>query len=220
MSAAGLFITIEGGEGAGKSTQARLLAARLEAAGRRVTLTREPGGTAAGDEIRRLLLDPNGSVSPVTELLLYEASRAELVASVIAPALARGDTVLCDRFCDSTVAYQAHGRGLDEATVRALNGTATGGLTPDLTVYLALPVEEAVSRARSGGADRIEGEPLEFHRRVISGFEAIAAAEPARVLRIDASGTAEAVAERVWDAVSAHSAVAAHPAMRPLPQAE
>jgi dTMP kinase len=211
VSAGGLFMTIEGGEGAGKSTQARLLAGRLEAAGARVTLTREPGGTAVGDEVRRLLLDPDGEMSPTAELLLYEASRAELVAAVIAPALAGGGTVLCDRFCDSTIAYQAFGRGLGEDVVRALNVTATGGLRPDLTVYLALPVEEAVSRARSGGADRIEGEPLEFHRRVIAGFEAIAAAEPERVLRVDASGDAGAVSERVWAAVSAH------PAMRAMP---
>jgi dTMP kinase len=211
MSVAGLFITMEGGEGVGKSTQVRLLAERLEAAGARVTLTREPGGTAVGDQIRRFLLDPDGRMAPVTELLLYEASRAELVGAVIVPALERGGTVLCDRFCDSTIAYQAFGRGLGADMVRALNEAATGGLCPDLTVYLSLPVEEAVSRARSGGVDRIEGEPLEFHRRVIEGFEAIAAAEPGRVLRIDAGGTAGTVSDRVW------AAVVAHPATRALP---
>jgi len=197
----GHFITMEGGEGVGKSTQARLLAAALRAAGLIVLETREPGGTPAGDRIRALVLDPAATVAPVTELLLYEASRAQLVAEVIEPALEAGTTVLCDRFYDSSTAYQAYGRGLDATMVAGLNAAATGGLTPDVTVYLALPVGEAMPRATAGGADRIEGEPHDFHQRVLDGFEAIAAADPARVVRVDASGTPERVAECVWAAV-------------------
>lgn len=205
----GVFITIEGGEGVGKSTQARLLAERLRAAGSTVIRTREPGGTPVGDRIRALVLDPEAHMSPATELLLYEASRAELVSAVIEPALARGETVVCDRFFDSTTAYQSYGRGLDADIICALNATATGGLRPDVTVYLALALEDAMPRATHGGADRLEAESLEFHAKVIAGFEAIAADEPGRVLRVDARGGVDEVAERVWAAVSAHAALAA-----------
>ena len=205
----GLFITIEGGEGVGKSTQARLLAERLRATGAAVLETREPGGTPVGDGIRELLLHSGCDVAPVTELLLYEASRAEIVARVIAPALQRGEVVVCDRFFDSTTAYQAHGRGLDAASVRALNLEATSGLRPDVTVLLALDLDEAMRRATHGGADRMESESLDFHRRVIEGFEAIAAAEPGRFIRVDAAGAPDVVAERVWDALTVHPAVVA-----------
>jgi len=207
MAARGVFITMEGGEGVGKSTQGRLLADALRAAGLAVLETREPGGTPAGDRIRELLLDPDAHIAPIAEVLLYEASRAELVADVIGPALAGGTTVLCDRFYDSTTAYQAFGRGLDMDMVRALNSAATNGLSPDITVYLALPVEDAMPRATVGGADRIEGESHDFHVRVLRGFEAIAAAEPGRVLRVDASGTPQEVARRVLTAVAAHPAL-------------
>lgn len=199
----GLFITMEGGEGVGKSTQGRLLASALRDAGLSVLETREPGGTPAGDRIRALVLDPTATVAPVTELLLYEASRAQLVAEVIEPALAAGTTVLCDRFYDSSTAYQAYGRGLDAAMVAGLNAAATGGLVPDVTIYLALPVGEAMPRATASGADRIEGESHDFHQRVLDGFEAIAAAEPSRVVRVDATGTPEQVSRRVWAAVHA-----------------
>jgi dTMP kinase len=203
----GIFITIEGGEGVGKSTQSRLLANRLRDAGLTVLETREPGGTPTGDRIRALLLDPAAHISPAAELLLYEASRAQLVSEVIRPALDAGTTVLCDRFYDSTTAYQAFGRGLDAETIHGLNAAATGGLTPDITVYLALPVQDAMPRATRGGADRIEGEPPDFHHRVLAGFEAIVAAEPDRVVRLGAAGTPEEVAARVWDVVSQHRAV-------------
>jgi dTMP kinase len=207
VTAHGVFITIEGGEGVGKSTQARLLVDRLHAAGATVLRTREPGGTPVGDRIRELLLDPAARMAPSTELLLYEASRAELVSTVIEPALARGESVVCDRFYDSTTAYQAYGRGIDAELIHALNMTATGGVRPDATVYLALPVEDAMPRATHGGADRMEAESLDFHRRVVEGFEAIAAAEPGRVLRIDARGDVCDVAARVWSAVAGHPAV-------------
>jgi len=202
----GLFITIEGGEGVGKSTQARLLAERLRAAGATVLEVREPGGTPTGDRIRAILLDPSVTMEPRTELFLYEAARAELTATVIVPALARGEVVVCDRFFDSSTAYQGHGRGLGADTVRDLNLAATGGVRPDLTVLLDLETGEALRRATTGGADRIEAESLDFHRAVIAGFAGIAAAEPLRVVRVDASGTVEEVAECVWAAVGAHPA--------------
>lgn len=204
----GIFITIEGGEGAGKSTQMRLLVERLREAGQDVVATREPGGTPVGDRIRELVLDPAEHMAPTTELLLYEASRSELVNAVIEPALARGEFVVCDRFYDSTTAYQAYGRGLDADVICALNMNATGGLRPDVTVYLALDPDTAMPRATRGGADRIESAPDDFHRRVAAGFEAIAAAEPDRVLRIEASGAIDEVAARVWDAVASHPAAA------------
>jgi dTMP kinase len=207
----GVFITMEGGEGVGKSTQARLLAERLRAAGATVTEAREPGGTPVGDRIRELLLDPTAHMSPATELLLYEASRAEIVASIIEPALARGEVVVCDRFYDSTTAYQAYGRGLDVDLICALNWNATGGLRPDVTVYLALPLGAAMPRAIHEGADRIESESLAFHAKVIDGFEQIAAGEPERVLRVDAHGGVDEVAARVWAAVSAHPALVSVP---------
>lgn len=202
----GLFITIEGGEGVGKSTQMRLLAERLVALGHDVLTTREPGGTAVGDAIRDLLLDPESVIAPVTELLLYEASRAELVAQVIAPALERGEFVVCDRFFDSTTAYQAYGRGLDLDTVRSLNLAATAGLAPDVTLLLDMELDEAMDRATRGGADRIEAQSREFHERVIEGFRASAAAEPQRWVVVDASGAPEQVAERVWSSLSGSAA--------------
>lgn len=204
----GVFITIEGGEGVGKSTQSLLLAGRLRLAGATVLQTREPGGTPVGDRVRELLLDPAAVMDARTELFLYEASRAELTARVIAPALERGEAVICDRFYDSTTAYQSFGRGIGAHAVRDLNLAATVGLVPDVTVLLMLDLDEAMRRATAGGADRIEGEGLDFHRRVIEGFEAIAAAEPERFVRVDASGDPAEVGERVWEALFVHPAVA------------
>jgi len=202
----GLFITIEGGEGVGKSTQMRLLAERLRALGLPVLTTREPGGTVVGDGIRSLLLDPASQIAPRTELFLYEASRAELVAEAIAPALEQGAFVICDRFFDSTTAYQAYGRGLDLEMVLMLNLAATGGLIPDVTLLLVHELEDSMERATSGGADRMELQSVDFHRRVIAGFETLAASEPDRFRTIDAAGTPGEVAERVWVALSAHPA--------------
>ncbi|MDO8963751.1 MAG: dTMP kinase [Coriobacteriia bacterium] len=214
LTVRGLFVTVEGGEGVGKSTQARALAERFRHAGRDVLETREPGGTPVGDRIRSLLLDPDAEMAPRTELFLYEASRAELTATVIAPALDRGTVVVCDRFYDSTTAYQAFGRGLDRAEVEALNLSATGGLRPDVTVLLtadpsggSLDVEATLRRATHGGADRMERESLDFHRRVHEGFLTIAGAEPERFVVVDASGTVDEVAAAVWAALSCHLAV-------------
>src|SRR5574341_16394 len=196
---AGLFITFEGGEGSGKTTQLKALLAHLRAEGRDAVETRDPGGTPIGKQIRSLLLNPaNGGMEAVAELLLYEASRAQLVREVIRPALAAGRIVLCDRFADSTVAYQGLGRGLDLGLIQALNAMATDGLRPDLTLLLDLDPEAGLARVGqrvnppADRHDRIEGEVLGFHQRVRAGYLAIAAAEPDRVVLLDAShGMAE-----------------------------
>ena len=198
MSDRGLFITFEGGEGGGKSTQLHLLEHRLEAAGRRVRVLREPGGTAVGESVRAILLDPEHTgLDSTAELLLYEASRAQLVAEVIEPALAAGEVVLCDRFFDSTTAYQGYGRDLPLDRIRELNLIATGGLVPDRTIVLDIEPELGLERATTQGADRLEGESHAFHERVREGFLALAEVEPDRVRVVDASGSPEEVAERV-----------------------
>ena len=203
MSERGVFITFEGGEGCGKSTQLRILARRLEAAGVPVRSLREPGGTVVGEAVRGLLLDPETTgLDAFAELLLYEASRAQLVAEVIEPALESGEIVLCDRFADSSMAYQGHARGLPLVEVAALNDIATGGLSADRTVLLDIEPALGVRRATYEGADRLEGEDLAFHERVRAGFLAIAAEEPDRVRVVDASGDVETVAARVFAALS------------------
>jgi len=193
-----VFITLEGGEGVGKTTQQALLALQLRQAGYPCLCTREPGGTALGRALREILLhgDP---LTPLAELFLYAADRAEHVQKCILPALAAGQVVVCDRFTDSTLAYQGYGRGLDLEKIRQLNHLATGGLQPHLTLWLDLPPE--VGLARSGLADRLEQERLEFHRRVHQGFQALAAAEPQRIVRIDAGGSPLEVAARIWSVV-------------------
>ena len=209
MSAPGTFITFEGGEGTGKSTQIRLLAERLEAAGVIVRVLREPGGTVVGEAVRRILLDPDHAEMGVSaEILLYEASRAQLVEQVIRPALAAGEVVLCDRFSDSTTAYQGYARGVDLARIAELNRAATGGLVPDRTLVLDIDPAVGITRATAETTDRLESEDLAFHSRVREGFLAIAAEEPARVGVIDASGTAEQVAERVVAALTDLAALA------------
>jgi dTMP kinase len=202
----GLFITLEGGEGAGKSRQAEALAARLSARGLKVTKTREPGGTELGERLRRLLLDLPAKgeppVDPLTETLLFAAARAELAATVIAPAIARGEAVVCDRFADSTAAYQGFGRGVDLALIDELNAVATAGVTPDLVVLLDLPVEAGL--ARSGGArDRFEQEELAFHERVRAGYQQLAARDSDRWLIVDAAQPPEAVTDAIWPRVEA-----------------
>lgn len=179
----GIFITFEGGDGAGKSTQIRFLARLLENAGREVLRLREPGGTAVGEALRRVVLDPaHESMSDRAELLIYEAARAQIVDEVIKPALARGAVVLCDRFFDSTVAYQGAGRGLDGAFIEAANRFACAGLAPDATVLLRASEEATRSRmGRRSSADRLEQAGDAFHRRVEAGFDELAAAEPERV---------------------------------------
>lgn len=191
MSSQGLFITVEGIDGCGKSTQARLIAAALEAAGHDVLRLREPGGVKISEQIREILLDPaNAEMGDVCELLLYEAARAQLVHQVIRPALAAGKTVVCDRFCDSTTAYQAFADGLDRNMVSQANELAVDGCRPDLTLVFDLPVEDALRR-RSGreAEDRLELKGLEFQERVAAGFRAVAADEPDRVKLIDAGGS-------------------------------
>lgn len=207
----GTFITLEGGEGVGKSTQLRLLAGWLQLAGVEVACLREPGGTPVGDRIRTLLLDPaHAGMDPRAELLLYEASRAELVGSVIAPALERGAFVICDRFTDSSTAYQSYGRELPLDEVLEMNRLATGGLEPDLTLILDLDPIEGVRRATAtDGADRLEAEGAEFHRRVRAGFLTIAALDPGRCRVVDACGMPEEVAGAMLAAALTLPAIAA-----------
>ena len=189
------FITLEGVDGAGKSTQARLLVRALELAGSEVVALREPGGTAIGEKIRALLLDPaNAAMGDTCELLLYEAARAQLVHEVIAPALAAGKIVVCDRFYDSTTCYQAFADGLDRGVVREANDLAVAGTHPTLTlVYQIEPASAARRMKARGRADRMEAKGLAFQERVYRGFSAIAAEEPARVKPIDASEDIEHV---------------------------
>lgn len=192
--AKGHFITVEGIDGVGKSTQAALIEAVLDSAGYDVLRLREPGGVKISEQIRAILLDPaNAEMGDVCELLLYEAARAQLVHQVIRPALAAGKTVVCDRFYDSTTAYQAFADGLDRNMVSQANELAVDGCRPDLTLVFDLPVEDALRR-RSGreAEDRPELKGLEFQERVAAGFRAVAADEPDRVKLIDAG---ESIAE-------------------------
>ncbi len=184
----GLFVTFEGIEGCGKSTQAKLLARWLKAQGHKVLLTREPGGPRISEQIRRILLDArHHAMHPLTELLLLEASRRQHVDEVIAPALTGGVIVICDRFADSSAAYQGSGRGLDPALVDRLNRTATAGCWPDLTLVIDVPVDVGFARAarRQRRFDRMEAQEKRFHHRVRNGFKALAKAAPARVRLLD-----------------------------------
>lgn len=197
MAGRGKFIVLEGGEGSGKSTQARRLSAALDA-----VQTREPGGTALGAQLREVLLgrDTTG-LSDRTEALLMAADRAQHVAEVVEPALVAGRHVVCDRFLGSSVAYQGYGRGLEPAEVRDLSVWATGGLLPDLVVLLTVPANESVRRT-GGARDRIEDAGSEFHERVADGFAAQAAAEPDRWVVVDGTGTKDQVAAAVLAAVA------------------
>jgi dTMP kinase len=198
----GLFITFEGGEGCGKSTQSRLLLKKLEQQNVPVVLTHEPGGTALGNELRKTLKRKEGSsISPQAELFLLAASRAQLVAEVIRPALEEGKVVLCDRFTHSTMVYQGYGRGLDFTVIKMVNNMATRNLNPDLIILLDISPEQGLARKRSL-KDRFELEDLSFHRRVREGYLKMAAAEPDRWLVIDASLPKGKIAEIIWDRVS------------------
>ncbi len=200
------FITIEGVEGAGKSTQAARLADVLRREGHEVVLTREPGGTELGRSLRKLLLDESSlAPTPQTELLLYLADRAEHVQRLIRPALDKGAVVIADRFSDSMIAYQGHGRGVAIDTVRSLDDFARGGIQPALTFVLDLPPEEGLERIRATrSGDRLENEKIDFHRRVRSGFQAIAAEHPDRVTILDAREDVQAVAAQIASLAREH----------------
>jgi dTMP kinase len=207
----GIFITFEGIDGSGKTTQIRLLADRLRGAGREVVETVEPGGTEIGRQIRRVLLDAsNQEITPTVELLLYFASRAQNVEEVIRPALTEGKIVLCDRFTDSTTVYQGVARGLGEQIVDDLHRVACGGLKPELTIYLEIDLDTSLTRARarnrtlageSAVETRMDDQSSEFYRRVRDGYRMLAAREPERWLVIDGNRDAEAVANEIWEAV-------------------
>jgi dTMP kinase len=204
----GVFITFEGIDGSGKTTQLRLLASWLRERGRNVVETVEPGGTEIGREIRKILLDPaNSAIRPRTELLLYFASRAQNVEQVIRPALAESAVVLCDRFTDSTLVYQGCGRGLDAAIVCDLHRIACGNLQPEITLLIDVDVDTSLARARrrndrtSANESRIDEESRDFHERVRRGYMELAAKEPDRFIVVDGMHSAGEVAARIQDAM-------------------
>lgn len=197
-----MFITFEGIEGCGKSTQSKLLCEALIDRGFPVVFTREPGGTPAAEELRSFLLKPRDEkFPPFAELSIYEAARAFHVENLIRPSLKEGAVVICDRFIDSTVAYQGYGRGIDVSLIERLNREATGGLKPDITVLLDLPVEEAFRRILDRRKDRMESEGVDFHRRVREGFLRIAGKEPDRFIVIDGTKSVEEIHSEILQEV-------------------
>ena len=210
----GFFITFEGPEGAGKSTQARRLYEHLQVAGYPVILTREPGGTRIGELIRRILIDlRHTEMAPTTEILLFSAARAQLVSELIRPYLTTGGIVVCDRYADSTFAYQGYGLGRDIDELRAITNIATGGLKPDLTFYLRIDAEVGLQRKRVG-RERVEGSSghppewnrldardLSYHRRVAEGFNELVRQEPERWCVLDAEQSVDDLAEQIWQLV-------------------
>jgi dTMP kinase len=212
VTSQGKLIVFEGAEGVGKSTQIRRVAERLTSSGTHCLTVREPGGTPVGDDIRGIVLHSAHDLAPATEALLFIASRAQHVHTVIRPAMAKGAIVLCDRFFLATYAYQVAGHGLGEADVQAANRVATGGLVPDLTLIFDMPVEEGLERAMTrGGHDRLERNEHDFHARVREAYRRFATPkwqrehpEAGRIVMIDASGTQDVVERRVLDALAKH----------------
>ncbi|MEA2086300.1 MAG: dTMP kinase [Chloroflexota bacterium] len=197
-----LFIVFEGGEGSGKSTQAGALYKRLVKLAIPATLTREPGGTPLGNRLARWLKrTQDEDISPLTELLLFNASRRQLVEGVIEPGMKRGEIVICDRYTDSTTAYQGYGRGLDLNMVRTINDAATRGLKPDLVVLLDIPAEKGLARKEAKRHDRFEQEDAAFHQRVREGYLELAASEPQRWLVVDATLPQVKIGEIIWERV-------------------
>ena len=202
MSKDGLFITLEGVDGCGKSTQADLLVDELESRDREVVRLRDPGGTRLSEKIRLLLLDPgNDDMCDECELMLYEAARAQLVREIIQPALKRGAVVVCDRFYGSTFAYQASARGLSAELVQTANSIGSCGVVPDATLVFDLTPEEALRRATTEGSDRLESEGMSFQQRVHEGYVELAKKEPNRVHVVDARGSVEVVRSRMMTAL-------------------
>jgi dTMP kinase len=200
----GVFLTFEGGEGCGKSTQSRTLAQRLQACGVPVVSTREPGGTGPGQAIRELILDPaNEQMNPIAYALMFAADRSHHVDTVIRPALADGAVVLCDRYIDSSVAYQGAGSGLDEDRVRNLSLWATDGLVPDATFFLDLPPSAGLRRKGDDEINRMEQAQIAFHETVYESFRRAVTSEPGRFVHIDATESVDQVADRVWAAAVA-----------------
>lgn len=202
----GRFITLEGVEGSGKTTQAAILADALCARGYPASVTREPGGTRAGEAIRAIFLDASVGLAPAAELLLVLADRAQHVREKLRPAIANGEIIISDRYSDSTLAYQGFGRGFDRQLLRDLNQLASDTLKPDLTFVLDCPVEVGLARTRArqkapGAPDRFEGERIEFHRRVREGFLTVAREEPDRVRLLDATDAVAVISAAILDAV-------------------
>ena len=193
-----MFITFEGPDGSGKSTQIKLLAEFLASRGREVVLTREPGGTGIGEQIRDVVLsNKNQTITSETEALLFSAARAQIVREIILPALAAGKIVLCDRYADSTLAYQGYGLGLDRDALTAITRFATGGLVPDLTFYIDVPVEVGIARKQRGETNRLDEKAIAYHERVRAGFLEMAHREPSRWIVVDGTQAMERVQEEI-----------------------
>lgn len=201
------FITFEGCEGSGKSTQSGLLCELLRQKGYKISYTREPGGTKISEAVRRILLDPKNEIAPLAELFLYETARTQHMTEIVRPALASGKIVICDRFTDATLAYQGYGRGLDISVIKELNKIASLGIKPDLTIYLDIEAEKGLKKARSikkdfsKACDRLEAEALAFHKRVRKGYLALAKQEPRRIKIIRTRNTIARTHKEVVKAV-------------------
>ncbi len=193
-----LFVTFEGPDGSGKTTQARRLVEHLQARGYSVIYTREPGGTEISEQIRQVILSPrNKAMQREAEVLLFSAARAQIVAELIRPALAAGKLVICDRYADSTMAYQGYGLGLDLAGLRAITRFATGGLVPDLTFYVDVPAEIGLARRHRGATNRLDQKDVAYHTRVRNGYLALAQAEPQRIVVVDGTRSIDVVQQEI-----------------------